>query len=1756
MALPPVFPLFPDGLNGPYHVSLAFPGPQSEILKSAGVTASSLLLVPQADYLKKFVEGDLDIGDSVMKGMFAQNFASPVASENEEVFKKFAKLSKIEIDDINKYKKDGKFVMPTSEIKLSPEWENIGLSSIEKTTLKSIFETQKPYIEIAKLVLENLAYIEDIIARVMPLVSLNPFTCRSEKPNTNSGKDTRPKAMGFNNGDDLKKELSKIETLVNDLKPKQKLKLDMVVVDEYFKAAVTGEKQKRASQAERTLLSKYTMLIALFQRPENFFDFVYQKIVEAKGAETLYKSEIQKFLTEVSDTYKDLKIYQTSQPVDKVNLNNNDVIEIIKSAENKYNFRNNQNIPNITYFNIYKENALKFYREKVPFSMVPDESTEDPNSSATKDGNWKVINTIYSTGEFKPDVEYQFKYIDLPSDDPEFNEKKSDLDLKNIDPYHKYKPKKIIFGIYKSDGSPLNPTELVKTIGLDGTNVIQVNTPFQKADWVLRSPKWHLPTGVYQWPVYSEPFYVWEKGIQTRESKTNPDTAADPAWKIKKYKKGDKDLISGDDALPDNPVIARVERSEENEYRNFFNDFLKFKFHKSETLTKEDKVKSRKDIMDRLNVQSHVQNVFNYGQAKSSYYKPISAKDPIPSLLRKSFKPYQLFSTKASVDKELRDFAIAENLEQGFIWIEPEADYDMKVIRIDPVDKIKYFETKGEPELNTEIRDFVKNRFTIKFSNNMPFTIEVRKNANILNPTPNNPFALSEPEVYRNVKTYQLENWNYSQAKVFNDNLFDFTVYSSTPPPVYTNDTYKAKNAPDDKNLFYELKKVGDDYYYRKFKFKFDLEDIVIQTFIGWVAPNLLLALWIQYIAGEILEYTFTISELSYTINLDKIFPYREYSDFPKGDVILWTNEATGDGVWDKKYRRLVEVDGNGKITKWYYEKNRRFTGPSPKLPSGVVEKIDREVSSNIVLPTFGVVRDFVIDYNTETTNELKDNDISYSDQDFTLYKIKVNDNDPQGKIIDPSKITNQQLTNKELYGYGKDGLLSKYGHGSEEEPQELLTISRYRLTDLDTESYFIVEGTLRNPPPETEINVPDVAASAGQENNYYRLPDAIGAVKVFLSMLANVFAKLLPQIIKLISLFKNPMGFITDIITEKLQGSVSFLSKESLDTFKTGAKLKAELDEEKDVNEKKKKVRDMKKFYKSSPLSNYVFVKDDGKAVSILDGASLVPFGVFGLNLPFGMEMNLGGLLDKKVPLKLIFEKDLNLKNMKNLQKELNLKKIDKKPPSLKSSKPVNPNDTGDFQVRFEDGSERTVESGSFNQFTLDNKSRYNFVYLDENIGKTYQKIDEYIQKGTPEDLRRAKDLLDKAKKENPLDDSLLDKENLLKGKLEELQAGEQPLLKFILGIVTLPVKIIAGILEWIFNFFKSLINPLTLPTKIIELVSFKWVMQFFTPKGLLEIAGIRFKPEKKVEWAVQANIPGVPIPEIPNLKTPEIPEIGKFDIPNTEIPKFEPGNGDNKLNDLKKNATDLANNSKVPSDLKTGTGKVPSASDVKSGLGQVPSVDVKSVTGNLPSMSDIQNVGKPSVPSIGSLPTDASKLNLTKFKIPDLPKSLNLPEDIKLKGFDKKSIKMGDYLSGDDKKLADLSEFLNVGFHVKLPTYSAMQYRQNLKLPGPLLSAPGGGGFLCLIEKIINGIIDFVWATLGIEAIIPPPHVKLCDQKTPEEAAKIKDNTGATQSESLDGFYYEVVLENGETKKFLNQDDLQSFIDNNEKFNYDFNF
>lgn len=1627
----PIFPIYPDSLSGPYNVSFALPGLMSKISQSIGVTSSSVLLVPNADFLQKVIEGDLGIADKILKGMMAENFMSPHLVNNEKVFEKFAKLNKIDLgDDINKFKKDGKFVLPMDKIKVPKEWDQIGLKSIEKTTLQSIFETQKPYLEVAKLVIEVLAKIEDIVARVMPLVSISPLTCKSKKPNLNGGKGNFPKALGYNNGKDLTDELSKLETILS-AKVEGKKKLDYDVVNNYFKLDATG---KVATAAERNLLSKWSILITALEAGDISMKIFSDIIAKNAGSESKFKSEIQTLLSDVSKKYTNIKIYNLQQPISSVIVTYDDAKEIIKPAIGKYSFKNNVDIPNIEFIRIYQDLAVKFYKEKVPNSMVPDEGTSSDTAPPAEDGNWEIISSVFSTGEFDPNVEYQYIYKDLPDDTPKADPKKSALNLnEEKDPYHKFKPKKLIFGIYNSKGEPLDPLQYVTTIGLSGNNVIDVQTPFRKADWVLRSPKWHLPTSVYQWPAYDQPTFIWKKGISNKESKTNPDPDSDPKWEIKRYKKGDTDLINKIDAIPENPVIVSFDKVDENDYRSIFTDLVKFGFHKTD-LEKKDKENLTKEIIGRLEIQSHLQNVFNYGQLKSSYYKRIGGEDPVPGLLKKSFKPYQLFSTKAAVDKQIRDFSTANGKEPGYIWIEPEADYDIKLIRIDPTTNIDYIKAEGEAEVSTSIKNFVKNRFKIKFSNNMPFTISVRSNN-------------STPQVIEDITEYKVENWNYSNANVYNDNELTFTIWSKTPPREFLNKSNIMYTSVTDLNLFYELQKTGNDYYYRKFKFEVDLKDVAVQAFIGWVSPTLLYTIWGIYLNDPNASYSFTIGtgdvSISYSIELKKIFPYKKYIYFNAGDVVLFSDTGLGDTIGDQSLTKPVMLDANGKITRWYYNKNRNFTGPDKKR--SVVTNLD--VKETKYLPTLGIERNFTINYDYSTTANNKEHQITLQDSDFTLFKIKVNSEDPYGSIIDPSKITNNQLTSPLVYSTGN------YGHGSEEDPQQIEILKRYKLTDRDVESYYIVEGILRNPPPGDPLDDVPQATSKTGDNSYYKLPDAIGALKVFLGVLVDIASKLIPQITKLISLFKNPAGFITDIISEKAGNNILFLNKESMQTYKDGFKKLKELKkipnsplvpEKISVTggttflstaglqgEKVKNIKELKKLFKNSTLSNYVFVNDEGKLTSIFDGLATIPFGIFGINLPFGIKLDTNEIQEGRSPIKLIFQKDFKLKDIKDLTDSLNLKKYKPEQPILNDFQQTPPNLAEDYLIKFEDGSQREVGGNSLDSFLIDNKTKYNFIYVEEDTQKSIDDAEKLIESGSQDDLLRALDKLENASKSKPKDELLKSKISDLKSKLEKLEIGQHPMLKLLLGLVTLPVKIIGGIIEWLLNFFKSLINPATLPSKIVELLTFQWIKQFFTPPGLLEIAGIRFKPEKKIEWATQVMIPG------------------------------------------------------------PGTGK--------------------------------------------------------------LPKSLKLPEDIKIKGFNKKKIKSDNFLSGDDMKIIDLSLFLNVIFNVKLPTYSPLQLRQNLKLPAPLLS-----GFLCLIEKIINAIIDFVWSSLGIEAIIPAPHIKLCD-KDKDEPENAKDllngdnNIGATASE---GFYYEVALESGEVLSFLNREELDKFIRERMDINYDFNF
>jgi hypothetical protein len=109
------------------------------------------------------------------------------------------------------------------------------------------------------------------------------------------------------------------------------------------------------------------------------------------------------------------------------------------------------------------------------------------------------------------------------------------------------------------------------------------------------------------------------------------------------------------------------------------------------------------------------------------------------------------------------------------IWIDPEADYDVKIIRVDPVlFKPKNSNPITETEINYTIKSFIKNRIKISLSDNSNFNIDVKKNGTII-------------DNLENVNSHIIENWNYEDNKVINTNYYEYSIWSKDPILKYKN---------------------------------------------------------------------------------------------------------------------------------------------------------------------------------------------------------------------------------------------------------------------------------------------------------------------------------------------------------------------------------------------------------------------------------------------------------------------------------------------------------------------------------------------------------------------------------------------------------------------------------------------------------------------------------------------------------------------------------------------------------------------------------------------------------------------------------------------------------------------------------------------------------------------------------------------------------------------------------------------------------
>ena len=204
------FPIYGPDPN--IHVSLSIPGIPSEICKSVGLTANANFLIPTIPYIMQCaVKGDLGISNQILLGSALTNLNK---SSNSKTLSTLANSLGVTINvDPEKYKRtNGKgYNLPESSISMNvnnPK-TNTGLHMIEKVSVKSMFETYKPWIEVAKILIQSLVSVEDVIARSLAV------GVQSEKPITNSGNSSRPPALGYKGGSNIAESIGTLSNIVS-----------------------------------------------------------------------------------------------------------------------------------------------------------------------------------------------------------------------------------------------------------------------------------------------------------------------------------------------------------------------------------------------------------------------------------------------------------------------------------------------------------------------------------------------------------------------------------------------------------------------------------------------------------------------------------------------------------------------------------------------------------------------------------------------------------------------------------------------------------------------------------------------------------------------------------------------------------------------------------------------------------------------------------------------------------------------------------------------------------------------------------------------------------------------------------------------------------------------------------------------------------------------------------------------------------------------------------------------------------------------------------------------------------------------------------------------------------------------------------------------------------------------------------------------------------------------------------------------------
>ena len=1090
--------------------------------------------------------------------------------------------------------------------------------------------------------------------------------------------------------------------------------------------------------------------------------------------------------------------------------------------------------------NKLSDNAIT--ADNIPTAPLP---TSQPNYPGVYSTFTQSV--VYSTGDFRSDYQYTYIYNDIIED--EFELKPGTVSTAIDEDSDDDKDETIILGVYDSEWLPVSAQEINDVI------------PWVKAKYILGN-EWPLIKSGQDYDYVYEGFvnvpnigsYKLQEytGTDGRPSEYNYGVGVVPIdWRIKRYKEEGPSVVVN---IPDQdsqvkyykdgfPVIAYNNSKLNTTFEFFKNYYLEYADQKITSGIGQNAGTIEDDDGQQVDIREYSRKRFN--EMFSDFSNGGMLSTDFEGLLENNFLYLSKDNTDGlqNKDKFGRLTFPLKPVKINGVWYSPEKDYDMKILKVDSTTNITYAENVDNPEKTAVIKRFIRKALEISTPEGQSFGYFIKKDNNETlvvtdQTTLKVDWLLGEPP--QKFKVIELEDFAESSNTftVAENSEFPVEVIDTKIPQEFLDGTTLSPISTDTeaKDKWY-FAPFNDSYKLSKDEFRRELSQSV-----GFKPNSGTWSYDVKYNSAELTTAQILVTSTDIPDNIKNLtggeVKLLQFKFFDKIGFMIGDNSVDSKGF------------ARNKFTFFCLYKGKPFVNIIPS--ENQINIISYDINDNLA---------------TILSSQTPPNLIRVEDTSTGTAKAR---------IISKVNVTNPQLQTNKPIGKTPYGSPNPNPEPKEATRQSVEQVFRYQRTIDDTKTYYVIEAILKSKnlnallsEAENEENVKGggVRGSRRGGGGSYGKFDIFKVVTKFIKLVIKIFAKLFPAIQQLITLITNPIKFITDIIIAKLGDDFGaeapkfgFYSKEFLAQLK---ELTDYLDQIRQVKDQPKDVRDeafdrMEAFWKTSLLEKYVYIPKgfpnvppsfvfDGAAVLKLFGSAPILQGL--PSLTFGIESNLGSLLTPtpKVPFKLIFEFSgfkqggfSSLDKAKNdtadnynqqiLTSSIFNSKFD---PALAVKNQIVTNVAGQTHVQ-----EVSVvySTGVFRP-----DYQYTYTLVTEEVLDLIAKATQLESAGDEESLRLAQRLLEEASRKDP--DNEFIKQKIKANQKYQRSISSHPLFDFILNIVALPLKVVIGIIKFILNFFKSLTNPFKLPSAIVNFLSFKWILDFFSPispNSMFAMAGL----------------------------------------------------------------------------------------------------------------------------------------------------------------------------------------------------------------------------------------------------------------------------------------------------------------------------